>query len=76
MLDYEEMLLDPRATFQRLSKELNLLPGTLTEDIIISIKAQNSDVKDRATSSYELDIDKLVLSLPAKLQNRASILDL
>lgn len=76
VIDYEEMLLDPSATFQRLSQELNLQPGTLTENILNSITAQDSAVKDQATNGYNLDIDTLVLSLPTGLQNRASALDL
>lgn len=76
VIDYEQMLLDPRATFQYLSQELNLQPGALTENILNCITAQDSAVKDQATSGYELDLDKLVLSLPTSLQNRASKLDL
>ena len=76
VIDYEQLLLDPRAIFQKLSYELNLQPGALTDSILNSITPQDSTVKDKATSGYELDLDKLLLTLPTNMQIRASMLKL
>jgi hypothetical protein len=76
VIDYEQMLLDPMSTFQQLSHQFKLQPGALTDSILNSIKPQDAATKDQATSGYDLDIDKLVMCLPAKMQFRASALNL
>lgn len=69
-VDYEEFLVRPQAVFDQLSEYLNLSRGPKTEQIIASIRPQETSYNSNKNTFANLDIQSIIQNLPQHLRKK------
>ena len=69
-VDYEQLLTCPQGVFDKFSEYLNLSPGAKTEEVIASIRPQETSYNSQDNIFDNVDIRSIIQSLPQHLKDK------